>query len=240
MAHYLRQTGSGDPEKADYIIDIANLSHEDYQDLLNGSAIVVDEEGWSVIDEKSVWIYRLQNEWHKANDGKQWPPEQINFLKSVDTMFDDLKKFWGDDEFDQCAQRLADFMPQLAAWPGTYNDALMYLQELVVNKDIILKQAEEIPLEMRKVITHLMRGLPITRDEAYAASEYFSARFGHSADDAGWENIATFKDLVPGDIVRGKAFKRPGIVTANYGTRVTAVNTFDLTNPEEWQIRRFK
>lgn len=45
-----------------------------------------------------------------------------------------------------------------------------------------------------------------------------------------------FQDLRPGDVVRGKAFSQVYIVTANYGDRVTAVRTADLTNPPEWDL----
>jgi len=44
------------------------------------------------------------------------------------------------------------------------------------------------------------------------------------------------KQLQPGDIVRGKSSEISYVVTANYGTRVTAVRTQDITNAEEWEI----
>lgn len=47
-----------------------------------------------------------------------------------------------------------------------------------------------------------------------------------------------FKALKPGDLVRHKASPEAMIVHANYGDRVTAVRTSDLTNPNEWdQVR---
>lgn len=45
-----------------------------------------------------------------------------------------------------------------------------------------------------------------------------------------------FKKLNVGDIVREPLGDRGLVVTANYGSRVTAVRTFDLTNPEEWDL----
>ncbi len=45
-----------------------------------------------------------------------------------------------------------------------------------------------------------------------------------------------FESLQPGDIVRGKSSFVSYIVTANYGNRVTAVHTADLTNPPEWDL----
>lgn len=50
-----------------------------------------------------------------------------------------------------------------------------------------------------------------------------------------------FKNLQPGDIVRHKPGPYPDsrtalIVTGNYGDRVTAVQTHDLTNPSEWDL----
>ena len=48
-----------------------------------------------------------------------------------------------------------------------------------------------------------------------------------------------FKGLATGDIVRHKIFKQHSfIVTSNYGNRVTAVATVDMTNPHEWEIIR--
>ena len=44
------------------------------------------------------------------------------------------------------------------------------------------------------------------------------------------------KNLKVGDIIRSDATEQPYIVTANYGGRVTAVQTVDITNPEEWRI----
>jgi hypothetical protein len=45
---------------------------------------------------------------------------------------------------------------------------------------------------------------------------------------------ADLRALKPGDLVRHKSSSSAAIVHANYGTRVTAVRTFDLTNPREW------
>lgn len=40
--------------------------------------------------------------------------------------------------------------------------------------------------------------------------------------------------LQPGDIIRHKHAAEAMVVTANYGSRVTAVRTVDVTNPIEW------
>jgi len=47
-----------------------------------------------------------------------------------------------------------------------------------------------------------------------------------------------FKSLRTGDIVSHKSKYDIGIyvVTANYGNRVTAVRTVDITNPYEWDL----
>ena len=42
--------------------------------------------------------------------------------------------------------------------------------------------------------------------------------------------------LERGDIVRHKAADRGYVVMSNYGNRVTAVDTVDITNPEEWEL----
>lgn len=43
-----------------------------------------------------------------------------------------------------------------------------------------------------------------------------------------------FHALKPGDLIRHKTGSEAYVVTANYGTRVTAVRTADVTNPAEW------
>lgn len=45
-----------------------------------------------------------------------------------------------------------------------------------------------------------------------------------------------FKKLKAGDIVRHKRSSQGVIVTANYGGRVTAIRTHDLTQPHEWDL----
>ena len=45
-----------------------------------------------------------------------------------------------------------------------------------------------------------------------------------------------FASLNVGDIVSGKASQQSYVVTANYGGRVTAVISTDLTNPSEWDL----
>ena len=47
-----------------------------------------------------------------------------------------------------------------------------------------------------------------------------------------------FKGLAPGDIVESAATGAVALVVVNFGDRVTAVNTYDLTNPEEWTLIR--
>ncbi len=45
-----------------------------------------------------------------------------------------------------------------------------------------------------------------------------------------------FKSLDTGDCVRNKDSVRSYIVMANYGERVTAARTVDITNPSEWDL----
>lgn len=45
-----------------------------------------------------------------------------------------------------------------------------------------------------------------------------------------------FEALQPGDLVRHKIGSEALIVHANYGGRITAVRTADLTNPAEWDV----
>ncbi len=42
--------------------------------------------------------------------------------------------------------------------------------------------------------------------------------------------------LRTGDVVIGKLSGLAYVVTANYGNRVTAVRTVDITNPDEWLL----
>jgi len=44
------------------------------------------------------------------------------------------------------------------------------------------------------------------------------------------------KNLKQGDIVCGKSSGNYYIVTANFGDRLTAVQTADITNPAEWDV----
>jgi hypothetical protein len=46
------------------------------------------------------------------------------------------------------------------------------------------------------------------------------------------------EDLKVGDIVRGKLSKISFLVTGNYGGRVTAVKTVDLTSPDNWEVQK--
>lgn len=46
-----------------------------------------------------------------------------------------------------------------------------------------------------------------------------------------------FNSLNRGDIISHKIMKdHSWMVEANYGNRVTAVDTIDVTNPDEWDI----
>ena len=42
--------------------------------------------------------------------------------------------------------------------------------------------------------------------------------------------------LRPGDVIHHEFFKDTVMVSANYGGRVTAVRTYDVTNPSEWKV----
>lgn len=50
--------------------------------------------------------------------------------------------------------------------------------------------------------------------------------------------VQSITELQPGDIIRHKGGAEALIVTANYGGRVTAVRTADVTNPIEWLVMR--
>lgn len=45
-----------------------------------------------------------------------------------------------------------------------------------------------------------------------------------------------FNGLKTGDIIKNQGNDLPVVVMVNYGDRVTAVQTFDVTNPQEWDI----
>jgi hypothetical protein len=47
--------------------------------------------------------------------------------------------------------------------------------------------------------------------------------------------LDSLRDMKEGDVIRHVSGGPAYIVTANYGTRVTAVLTKDVTNPNEWE-----
>lgn len=49
-------------------------------------------------------------------------------------------------------------------------------------------------------------------------------------------NREEMENLKDGDIISHRVHKGHFMVTANYGDRVTAVKTVDITNPDEWEI----
>ncbi len=49
-------------------------------------------------------------------------------------------------------------------------------------------------------------------------------------------NIIDFYALEVGDLVRHKSSIHSHVVTGNYGHRVTAVNSVDITNSIEWEL----
>lgn len=44
------------------------------------------------------------------------------------------------------------------------------------------------------------------------------------------------KNLQPGDLVRHILHTKAAVVTGNYGEHITAVQTFDVSNPSEWIV----
>lgn len=50
--------------------------------------------------------------------------------------------------------------------------------------------------------------------------------------------VESLNELHLGDIVRGRLTKRVYIVTANYGSYVTAVASQDISQPNEWTVLR--
>lgn len=46
----------------------------------------------------------------------------------------------------------------------------------------------------------------------------------------------TFERLERGDMIKHIADHRVFVVTGNYGSRITAVTSVDLTNPSEWKL----
>lgn len=49
-------------------------------------------------------------------------------------------------------------------------------------------------------------------------------------------NQEEFQSLSTGDVVKGLLSGQTYIVTANYGDRVTAVQTVDITHSNEWEL----
>ena len=48
--------------------------------------------------------------------------------------------------------------------------------------------------------------------------------------------VQSIKDLERGDIIRHKGTGKSYVVTANYGTTVIAVDTYQVSNPDEWLL----
>jgi hypothetical protein len=48
--------------------------------------------------------------------------------------------------------------------------------------------------------------------------------------------LTNIRDLERGDIIRGKSTGIVYVVTGNYGNRVTAATTTDVTHAIEWEI----
>lgn len=53
-----------------------------------------------------------------------------------------------------------------------------------------------------------------------------------------FKSVENINDLKIGEIIRSRSKELTYIVTANYGTRVTAVRTADVTNAIEWEVLR--
>ena len=53
-----------------------------------------------------------------------------------------------------------------------------------------------------------------------------------------WKPLESIRELKQGDIVRHRCRDISGtyLITAQYGNRATAVATFDITNPPEWEV----
>lgn len=53
-----------------------------------------------------------------------------------------------------------------------------------------------------------------------------------------YQQVKSLEELQVGDIIRGYSRQLVFVVTANYGSRVTAVRSQDVTNPSEWEVLR--
>ncbi|WP_026463503.1 hypothetical protein [Adhaeribacter aquaticus] len=51
-----------------------------------------------------------------------------------------------------------------------------------------------------------------------------------------WQNVDEIKKLKRGNVVRNRGNKNSYVVDANYGDRVTAICSVDITNPDEWEV----
>lgn len=55
----------------------------------------------------------------------------------------------------------------------------------------------------------------------------------------GWYSFNDFSELKVGSLISQKTSKDAVyVITAVYGDRATAVRTVDITNPQEWEIRK--
>lgn len=65
-------------------------------------------------------------------------------------------------------------------------------------------------------------------------------KFKHLVDEAltegKWQVVDQLSSLERGDIIRSRASKNSYVVESVYGRHATAVNTVNISNPEEWEV----
>jgi len=87
-------------------------------------------------------------------------------------------------------------------------------------------------LAMNDWARHATTGGVLTRETLESA-----ARLCDSLDEKPM-NAEEMRRLDVGDVIEGRSTGRIYVVTGNYGTRVTAAETVDVTNPNEWKLLR--
>lgn len=86
------------------------------------------------------------------------------------------------------------------------------------------------------ILHNYKQGLVSFEDMILAIDEYSSAATEGKSIVSGWQEVANIKKLKRGDIVRNKKSQNSYVVSANYGDRVTAICSVDITNAQEWEV----
>jgi|SRR5690606_20679916 len=88
-------------------------------------------------------------------------------------------------------------------------------------------------------------GWPVLKFRQFTAPENWTEPDGYEKYKAAferfngigrWKRANSMEEFTAGTVVRNVGSDKTYLVTANYGSRATAVRSVDLTNPSEWEV----